>query len=152
MAGGRVRTRRHGEKVRRLGHPRWTLAPFLCRGNDSRSPGFGRTTSAIRSSGRHPPVQRGPVHTHMRGDLGHRRASQNRPDRVQALLDHRQDNQCQSRPPRVRTPAATSSPAWPSRATVAHQLAGICGTSAVTGQSRFGHCRVTGDPGPFYAS
>ena len=35
---------------------------------------------------------------------------QHRPNRVQPLLDHRQDNQCQSRPPRVPTPRGDVGP------------------------------------------
>jgi hypothetical protein len=44
------------------------------------------------------------VHTYASGYLDDISAIQNRPDRVQALLDNRQDNQCQSRPPQSDAP------------------------------------------------
>ena len=53
---------------------------------------------------RDPPVQRRPVHSRPGGYLANLSAIQDRPDRVQALLDNRQDNQCQSRPPRSDAP------------------------------------------------
>jgi hypothetical protein len=53
---------------------------------------------------RHPPVQRRPVHTHPGSYLSNLSAIQDRADRVQALLDNRQDNQCQSRPPQPDAP------------------------------------------------
>ncbi len=51
---------------------------------------------------RHPPMHRRAMHPRSRRHLDDIHAAQHSPDRVQALLDHRQDNQCQSRPPRVR--------------------------------------------------
>lgn len=45
-----------------------------------------------------PAMQRRPVHPNVSGHLHHVRATQHRTNRVQALLDHRQDNQRQSRP------------------------------------------------------
>jgi hypothetical protein len=39
------------------------------------------------------------MHPRLRRDLGHVTTIQSRPDRVQPLLDDRQDNQSQSRPP-----------------------------------------------------
>jgi len=53
---------------------------------------------------RHPPVQRRPVHSCPGGYLHHLSAIQDRADRVQALFDNRQDNQCQSRPPQSDAP------------------------------------------------
>ena len=53
---------------------------------------------------RHPPVHRRPVHSHPGGYLNNISAIQDRPDRVQALLDNRQDNQTQSRPPQHDIP------------------------------------------------
>ncbi len=47
----------------------------------------------------HPPVHRRTMHPRLRRDLGHVTAVQDRPDYVQPLLDNRQDNQSQSRPP-----------------------------------------------------
>jgi hypothetical protein len=55
-----------------------------------------------------PPVHRRPVHSHLGGNLDHISAIQDRTNRVQALLDNRQDNQCQSRPPQPQRPAETS--------------------------------------------
>jgi hypothetical protein len=52
----------------------------------------------------HPPVHRRPVHSQPGGHLCDLSAVQDRADRVQALLDNRQDNQCQSRPPRRDVP------------------------------------------------
>src|SRR5215475_3263767 len=51
-----------------------------------------------------PPVDRRPVHSQTGSYLRHPGAVQDRADRVQALLDNRQDNQCQSRPPRRDVP------------------------------------------------
>jgi hypothetical protein len=69
------------------------------------------------------------VHTYASGNADDISAIQNRPDRVQALLDNRQDNQCQSRPPQSdaprkrRTRVAETKPlsqiTWPRN--VAHQ-------------------------------
>jgi hypothetical protein len=53
---------------------------------------------------RHPPVHRRPVHSRPRGYLNNISAIQDRPDRIQALLHQRQDNQCQSRPPQSDAP------------------------------------------------
>ena len=44
------------------------------------------------------------MHTYASGYADDISAIQNRPDRVQALLDNRQDNQCQSRPPQSDAP------------------------------------------------
>ena len=46
----------------------------------------------------HPPVHCRPVHSQPGGYPGNLSAIQDRADRVQALLDNRQDDQCQSRP------------------------------------------------------
>jgi len=46
-----------------------------------------------------PTMQGRPMHPHSCGDLNHSSPCQHSPDRVQALLDNRQNNQCQSRPP-----------------------------------------------------
>ena len=69
------------------------------------------------------------MHTYASGYADDLSAFQNRPDRVQALLDNRQDNQCQSRPPQSdaprkrRTRVAETKPlsqiTWPRN--VAHQ-------------------------------
>ena len=69
------------------------------------------------------------MHTYASGNADDISAIQNRPDRVQALLDNRQDNQCQSRPPQSdaprkrRTRVAETKPlsqiTWPRN--VAHQ-------------------------------
>ena len=50
----------------------------------------------------HPPMHRRPMHPSPAGDLGDIRTAQHRPHRIQPLLDDRQDNQRQSRPPRAR--------------------------------------------------
>ena len=51
---------------------------------------------------RYPPMHRRAMHPRPRPNLDDIHTAQHSPDRVQALLDHRQDNQSQSRPPRVR--------------------------------------------------
>jgi len=51
-----------------------------------------------------PAVYRRPVHPQPGRHLRDVRARQNRPDRVQPLLENRQDNQSHSRPPKVWTP------------------------------------------------
>jgi hypothetical protein len=66
---------------------------------------------------RGPPVQRRPVHPHPGGYLDNISAIKDRTDRVQALLDNRQDNQSQSRPPpsdvpRKRRTRADLPPGW----------------------------------------
>jgi hypothetical protein len=53
---------------------------------------------------RQPPVHCRPVHSHPGGYLNYFSAIQNCADGIQALLDNRQDNQCQSRPPRSDVP------------------------------------------------
>jgi hypothetical protein len=53
---------------------------------------------------RHPPVHRRPVHSRQGSYLHHVSAIQDRANRIQALLDNRQDNQCQSRPPQSDAP------------------------------------------------
>ena len=53
---------------------------------------------------RYPPVQRGPVHSHPGRYFHDISAIQDRADRIQALLNQRQDDQCQSRPPRSDVP------------------------------------------------
>ena len=58
----------------------------------------------VRQIPRHPPVHGRPVHSQLRGHFHHIRPVQGCPDRVQALLDNRQDNQCQSRPPKPDAP------------------------------------------------
>jgi hypothetical protein len=67
------------------------------------------------------------VHTYASRNADDISAIQNRPDRVQALLDNRQDNQCQTRPPQSdaprkrRTRVAETKPlpqiTWPRNAT-----------------------------------
>jgi hypothetical protein len=49
-----------------------------------------------------PTMQRRPMHPGPRRYLSNLHARQHRPHRVQTLLHNRQDNQCQSRSPRVR--------------------------------------------------
>jgi hypothetical protein len=95
-----------------------------------------RTVGAVRQPGqlpsqipRDPPVQRRPVHSHPGGHLGNLSAIQDRTDRVQALLDNRQDNQSQSRPPQSDAPAETSHQGDRKQATVADHLAEECRTS-----------------------
>jgi hypothetical protein len=53
-----------------------------------------------------------PVHARPGGYLHHVSAIQDRANRVQALLDNRQDNQCQSRPPNS-TPHGNVAQGWP---------------------------------------
>jgi len=53
---------------------------------------------------RNPPVQCRPMHPHLGGYVDHVSTIQDRADRVQALFDNRQDNQCQSRPPQPDVP------------------------------------------------
>jgi hypothetical protein len=53
---------------------------------------------------RYPAVQRRPVHSRPGGYLNYFSAIQNCSHSIQALLDNRQDNQCQSRPPRSDVP------------------------------------------------
>jgi Helix-turn-helix domain len=60
----------------------------------------------------HPPVQRRPVHSHPGSYLSNLSAIQDRANRVQALLDNRQDNQCQSGLPSP-TPRGNVAPEWP---------------------------------------
>jgi predicted nucleic acid-binding protein len=55
-------------------------------------------------------VQRRPVRPCQDGYLHHVGAIQDRANRVQPLLDNRQDNQCQSRPPQPDAPRKTSPP------------------------------------------
>jgi transposase InsO family protein len=77
------------------------------------------------------------MHPDRRRDLLDVTTIKSRPDRVQALLDHRQDNQSQSRPPRVPTPPRrTSASDWPNRTSVAYHLAQECRASPGTGQRR----------------
>ena len=83
----------------------------------------------------HPPVQRRPVHTYASGYFDNVSAIQDRPDRIQALLDNRQDNQCQSRPPQSRRPAETSHQSGRNTARVADQLAEECRTSVAGGHT-----------------
>jgi hypothetical protein len=59
---------------------------------------------------RYPPVQRRPVHSRQGSHLHHVSAIQDRANRIQALLDNQQDNQCQSRPPQPDAPRKTSHP------------------------------------------
>jgi hypothetical protein len=51
-----------------------------------------------------PPLHRGAMHPEPGRHLTDLSAREDRPDRVQTLLHHRQDNQCQSRPPESETP------------------------------------------------
>ena len=84
---------------------------------------------------RDPPVHRRPVHAHPSGYLRYLSAVKDRPNCVQALLNNRQDNQCQSRPPQSDIPAETSHQSGRKRASVADQLAEECRTSVAGG-----HC------------
>ena len=51
-----------------------------------------------------PAMQHGPVHPNLRGNLDDIRPGKHRTNRVKTLLNHRQDNQRQSRPPQSQTP------------------------------------------------
>ena len=82
-----------------------------------------------------PPVNRGPVHPDAGGDLRYIRTRQHGTNRVQALLDHRQDNQRQSRPPRSQTPRGDVGHRVPKQTAVADHLANACRTSVDGGQS-----------------
>src|SRR5690349_13922155 len=84
---------------------------------------------------RYPPVQRGPVHSHPGRYFHDISAIQDRADRIQALLNQRQDDQCQSRPPQSRRPAETSHQSGRNTATVAHLLAEECRTSVAGGHN-----------------
>ena len=70
--------------------------------------------------------------------LNHAPTRQHRTDSIKALLHHRQDNQCQSRPPQVLTPREDVKPRVPTTAPVAHHLADECRASTVGGH----RCRV----------
>lgn len=83
----------------------------------------------------HPPMHRRPMHSTAGGYLHHVRPGQHRTNRVQPLLNNRQDNQRQSRPPRVPTPRGDVGPRVPKRTTVADHLADACRTSADGGHA-----------------
>jgi hypothetical protein len=48
----------------------------------------GQACELVSQIPRHPPVHRRPVHTQLHGNLHHISPAQNRPDRIQALLDN----------------------------------------------------------------
>ena len=86
----------------------------------------------------HPTMQRRPRHLVPGGDLDHTLPGQDRPDRVQPLLNHRQDNQRHPGPdPQRRPHGGVNGSGSPNQArTVAHQLAHSCRASPGTGQPR----------------
>lgn len=98
----------------------------------------------------HPPKQGGSLHADIGRDLVQRDIAQDGPHRVQALLDDRQDNQCQSRPspvqdaprrrhgsrcrgrrPRRTSPGVSMSHiTWHNTHAVTPRIAGLCGRQA----------------------
>ena len=58
-----------------------------------------QTSNTVHQVPANPPMQSRPANTNLLGDLNHAGTTQNRTHSIQTLLDNRQDNQCQSRPP-----------------------------------------------------
>src|SRR5215212_4071092 len=87
-----------------------------------------------------PTVNRRPVHPDTGSNLGDIRTGQHRTHRVQTLLDNRQDNQSQSRPPRSKTSRGDVGHRVPKQTAVADHLANACRTS-VDGGHRAGEIR-----------
>src|SRR5215213_9667782 len=81
-----------------------------------------------------PTVNRRPVHPDTGSNLGDIRTGQHRTHRVQTLLDNRQDNQSQSRPPRSKTSRGDVGHRVPKQTAVADHLANACRTSVDGGQ------------------
>ena len=79
------------------------------------------------------------MYTYASGYFDDISAIQNRPDRVQALLDNRQDNQCQSRPPQSDAPRKRRT-----RVTETKPLSQITWPRNVAHQSPEGDCKNNG--------
>ena len=102
-SSNRIRRDPHRGWARRISATATSTTSAACRDtttDDATGPPTRR--SPPPDTGRDPPMHRRAMHTRSRRNLDDIHAAQHSPDRVQALLDHRQDNQCQSRPPRVR--------------------------------------------------
>ena len=107
----RIRRDPHRGCSRRISTTATSTASTTWRGHEcGRWDRSANPASLLTQIPRDPAMQRRPMHTYPSGDLDDISPCQHSPDRVQALLDNRQDNQSQSRPPEIPTPRGDIEP------------------------------------------
>ncbi len=105
-----------GMRTPHLPEPNLHLRRDLIRAGPRTMRPIGQPADPVHQIPPGPGMQRLPRHPDLSSHLGDFRTRQHCPNRIQPLLDHRQRNQCQSRPPARRRPTERRRSGWPNTA------------------------------------